>query len=139
MSEGLKIEADLSTLAYRTEDAEEGMAAFLEKRAPKFKDRYCPRSNRTKGPSPFRERVGRGLGRGVGPGWDWGGEPAGPRRTLLVSVALLDLPPYLAWSDTYAFHALNLLLCKMRKYSMAVGEPARHLPGKRLLDLGTIC
>jgi enoyl-CoA hydratase len=39
LSEGLKIEADLSTLAYRTEDAEEGMAAFLDKRKPKFKDR----------------------------------------------------------------------------------------------------
>ena len=39
LSEGLKIEADLSTLAYRTEDAEEGMAAFLQKRKPDFKDR----------------------------------------------------------------------------------------------------
>ncbi len=36
--EGLKIEADLSTLAYRMEDAEEGMAAFEEKRKPEFKD-----------------------------------------------------------------------------------------------------
>jgi len=36
--EGLKIEADLSTLAYRTEDAEEGMAAFEEKRQPVFRD-----------------------------------------------------------------------------------------------------
>ncbi|MGV3656227.1 MAG: enoyl-CoA hydratase/isomerase family protein [Noviherbaspirillum sp.] len=39
LSEGLKIEADLSTLAYRTEDANEGMCAFLEKRQPVFKDR----------------------------------------------------------------------------------------------------
>jgi enoyl-CoA hydratase len=39
VSEGLKVEADLSTLAYRTRDAEEGMAAFLEKRKPKFEDR----------------------------------------------------------------------------------------------------
>lgn len=39
LSEGLKIEADLSTLAYRTEDASEGMRAFLEKRQPVFKDR----------------------------------------------------------------------------------------------------
>lgn len=36
--EGLKIEADLSTLAYRTADAEEGMAAFMEKRKPEFRD-----------------------------------------------------------------------------------------------------
>jgi enoyl-CoA hydratase len=37
--EGLKIEADLSTLAYQTADAAEGMAAFLGKRKPAFKDR----------------------------------------------------------------------------------------------------
>lgn len=36
--EGLQVEADLSTLAYRTQDAEEGMAAFEEKRKPEFKD-----------------------------------------------------------------------------------------------------
>lgn len=36
--EGLKIEADLSTLAFQTADAEEGMAAFAEKRAPAFRD-----------------------------------------------------------------------------------------------------
>jgi enoyl-CoA hydratase len=36
--EGLKIEADLGTLAYRTADAEEGMAAFSEKRKPAFRD-----------------------------------------------------------------------------------------------------
>ena len=39
LNEGLKIEADLSTLAFRTEDAAEGMAAFLEKRKPQFGDR----------------------------------------------------------------------------------------------------
>lgn len=39
LHEGLRIEADLSTLAYRTEDAEEGMRAFVEKRKPQFKDR----------------------------------------------------------------------------------------------------
>lgn len=39
LQEGLKIEADLSTLAFRTEDADEGMAAFLAKRQPVFKDR----------------------------------------------------------------------------------------------------
>lgn len=36
--EGLRIEADLSTLAFRTRDAEEGMAAFSEKRKAKFSD-----------------------------------------------------------------------------------------------------
>ncbi len=36
--DGLKIEADLSTLAFRTADAEEGMAAFAEKRKPQFRD-----------------------------------------------------------------------------------------------------
>lgn len=35
---GLRSEAELSTLAYRTGDAEEGMAAFEEKRKPEFKD-----------------------------------------------------------------------------------------------------
>ncbi|KPK06659.1 MAG: enoyl-CoA hydratase, partial [Betaproteobacteria bacterium SG8_39] len=39
LHEGLKIEADLSTLAFNTEDAAEGTAAFVEKRKPKFKDR----------------------------------------------------------------------------------------------------
>lgn len=38
LEEGLRVEADLSTLAYRTQDAEEGMAAFEEKRKPVFKD-----------------------------------------------------------------------------------------------------
>ncbi|MNH33318.1 putative enoyl-CoA hydratase echA8 [compost metagenome] len=35
---GLEIEADLSTLAYQTADAVEGMNAFVEKRTPEFKD-----------------------------------------------------------------------------------------------------
>lgn len=35
---GLQAEAELSTLAYRTRDAEEGMAAFEEKRKPEFRD-----------------------------------------------------------------------------------------------------
>ncbi len=38
LEEGLRVEADLSTLAYQTEDADEGMLAFIEKRKPKFKD-----------------------------------------------------------------------------------------------------
>ena len=36
--EGLKIEADLATLAFQTADAEEGMSAFAEKRKPTFRD-----------------------------------------------------------------------------------------------------
>jgi enoyl-CoA hydratase len=39
VAEGLKIEADLSTLAYQTKDAVEGMTAFLEKRKPNFTDK----------------------------------------------------------------------------------------------------
>lgn len=38
LHQGLMTEAALSTLAYRTADAEEGMAAFLDKRKPQFKD-----------------------------------------------------------------------------------------------------
>jgi len=36
--EGLKLEAEAATLAYSTADAQEGMAAFLEKRVPVFRD-----------------------------------------------------------------------------------------------------
>ena len=39
LHEGLCIEADLNTLAFQTEDAVEGMSAFMEKRKPKFKDK----------------------------------------------------------------------------------------------------
>jgi enoyl-CoA hydratase len=39
LPEGLRAEADLSTLAYQTADAAEGMQAFLEKRTPQFRDR----------------------------------------------------------------------------------------------------
>lgn len=39
LQEGLRIEADLSTLAYQTADAIEGMQAFMEKRAARFEDR----------------------------------------------------------------------------------------------------
>ncbi len=35
---GLKIEADLNTLAFQTQDMIEGMTAFIEKREAKFKD-----------------------------------------------------------------------------------------------------
>jgi enoyl-CoA hydratase len=38
LSEGLKIEADLSTLAFQTQDAAEGMLAFVEKRKARFGD-----------------------------------------------------------------------------------------------------
>ena len=38
LHQGLHIEADLSTLAYRTSDAEEGMQAFIEKRKAEFRD-----------------------------------------------------------------------------------------------------
>ena len=38
LHEGLKIEADLSTLAFQTADAVEGMTAFVEKRKAVFKD-----------------------------------------------------------------------------------------------------
>jgi len=38
LHEGLKIETDLGTLAFQTKDSAEGMAAFAEKRKPKFKD-----------------------------------------------------------------------------------------------------
>lgn len=38
LHEGLRMEADLSTLAYRTKDAEEGMQAFVEKRKAVFRD-----------------------------------------------------------------------------------------------------
>lgn len=36
--EGLKIESDLGTLAFQMKDAEEGIAAFIEKRKPVFQD-----------------------------------------------------------------------------------------------------
>ena len=39
LTDGLRMEADLSTLAFQTEDAAEGMAAFEEKRKPDFRDR----------------------------------------------------------------------------------------------------
>lgn len=38
LAEGLRIEADLATLAFQTRDAAEGMAAFIEKRKPSFRD-----------------------------------------------------------------------------------------------------
>ena len=39
LHEGLKIETDLATLAFQTEDAHEGMTAFTQKRKPAFRDR----------------------------------------------------------------------------------------------------
>lgn len=39
LQDGLRVEADLSTLAYQTADADEGMRAFTEKRPAKFEDR----------------------------------------------------------------------------------------------------
>jgi enoyl-CoA hydratase len=39
VAEGLRVEADLSTLAFQTADAAEGMAAFMAKRKPQFKDK----------------------------------------------------------------------------------------------------
>ena len=38
LAEGLKLEADLNTLAFQTKDATEGITAFLEKRKPVFRD-----------------------------------------------------------------------------------------------------
>jgi enoyl-CoA hydratase len=38
LDEGLRMEADLSTLSYRTRDAAEGMQAFIQKRPPRFHD-----------------------------------------------------------------------------------------------------
>lgn len=38
LEEGLRVESELSTLAFRMKDAEEGMAAFEEKRKPRFAD-----------------------------------------------------------------------------------------------------
>lgn len=38
LNSGMRIERDLSTLAYRTNDANEGMRAFIEKRSAIFKD-----------------------------------------------------------------------------------------------------
>ncbi len=38
LDEGLRIERDLSTLAYQTADAKEGMQAFIEKRPAQFND-----------------------------------------------------------------------------------------------------
>ena len=38
LHDGLRMEADLSTLSYQTSDAQEGMQAFVDKRKPQFRD-----------------------------------------------------------------------------------------------------
>jgi len=38
LHEGLKIEAEISTLAFQSKDAQEGITAFIDKRSPKFID-----------------------------------------------------------------------------------------------------
>jgi len=38
LGEGLRVEADLATLAFQTADATEGMNAFADKRSPEFRD-----------------------------------------------------------------------------------------------------
>jgi enoyl-CoA hydratase len=38
LNEGLKIEAEISTLAFQSKDAQEGITAFIEKRTAKFSD-----------------------------------------------------------------------------------------------------
>lgn len=38
LEDGMRIEADLNTLAFQSADSVEGMTAFLEKRKPEFKD-----------------------------------------------------------------------------------------------------
>jgi len=39
LDDGLKLEADLNTIAFQTADATEGMTAFIEKRKPVFEDK----------------------------------------------------------------------------------------------------
>lgn len=39
LAAGLEVEADLATLGFQTADADDGMRAFGEKRAPRFRDR----------------------------------------------------------------------------------------------------